>query len=199
VIRLKKWMLVGLAVVILAGLAGIAAAAPDNAPAGPGFRAMGPRGAGMMGCGMGGPMGIGGGLGVSKMIKDLGLTDDQIARMRAIQAEASTRTGSLQASMWQKMSELRDLNWTREPDKDAIKAKQNEINELRKQMAEIQKQMLVDMQNVLTQEQKDKMGNLREAARRDFGGRGMRMKRYPGGNKAPSADSEGASTNSRIS
>ncbi|NPV69935.1 MAG: hypothetical protein HPY55_04685 [Firmicutes bacterium] len=173
-----------MAVVIVVGVAGVAAAAP-----------WGGRFAGFGGvCGGFGGAGKGGfgqpGQAVANMIKELDLTDEQISQVRKIQAETFEKMQALQTSMSQKMFELKDLYWQKEPDQNAITAKQTEITELRKQMSTIQQQVQDQMKNVLTEEQQDKLAQLRGAGRGKRGGR-----RMGGFNGTPAPGGAGTTSN----
>ncbi len=169
---------------VLVAVAGVASAAPMGGRFG---------GFGQMGCGFGG-RGKGGagvpGQGIANMIKELNLTDDQLAQIRKIEADAFAKVQGLQSSMSQKMFELRNLYWQKEPDQNAITAKSAEITELRKQMSAIHQQVQADMKNVLTQEQQDKLSQMRGAGR---GKRGWR--RTDGSAGTPAPGSAGTTTN----
>jgi Spy/CpxP family protein refolding chaperone len=167
-------MVAGLVVVAVVSIAGIAMAAPVAGW----FRGVG-RG-GMWGFGFPGAPGAGkivmkpraspGGCaaGCADLVKELGLTDEQLAKIREIRDKAFEDLRTIQGELFEKMHELQDLCWQKEPDQGAIDAKRGEIQELRQRMATINKQMQDEIKAVLTQEQLDSLNQVRGARIKQF-------------------------------
>ena len=155
----RKAVIFGLVAVVLVAAAGVAAASPWGA----GFRGFGPAKGPMPACG--------------NLVQELNLTDEQLARIREIEAAAFEKLQGLRSQMFRKMFELRSLYWQKSPDQAAIEAKRAELNELREQINAIQKQMRDDLKAVLTEEQLAKIGQMRGPGR----GKGKFM--GPGGFK----------------
>ncbi|MDI6824431.1 MAG: Spy/CpxP family protein refolding chaperone [Bacillota bacterium] len=134
----KRLTVCVLVAVLVLGVAGAAAAAPWGFGLGPA-----PRRGDVSAC--------------VKAIKDLGLTDEQVQKIQEIQASAFQQLKDIQNALFQKMFELQQLLWQKNPDEDAITAKQEELRELRQQMYEIQQKVREEMKGVLTQEQLNKL------------------------------------------
>lgn len=164
-------MVLGLAAVMVLGVVGVAAAAPWGAGFGRGVAGSNPTAC-------------------ATVIGDLNLTDEQVSKIQEIQAAAFEKLRSIGDALFQKMFELRSLYWQKNPDQEAIAAKQSEVNELRQQMSEIRQQVHEQMTGVLTQEQLSKLGRARgfEPGRHGRGGwGGFRGAPVPGtGTTAPS-------------
>lgn len=99
---------------------------------------------------------------------ELNLTDDQLAKIQAIQNECFEKTQSLRLTLMQKMHELRTLGWQKSPDKAVVDAKKAEVEQLQKQMNAISEEFRNKMNSVLTEEQLAKLG-----AQRGFGPTGF--------------------------
>lgn len=189
VVFLNKKVLVGLALVILVGVAGVAAAAPKGDRIGGfggtffGFGGFGAPGKGMNGA----PE-----QGIANMISELNLTDEQIAQIRKINADAFQKIQGLQNSLSQKVFEMRDMCWQKEPDQDAIAAKRDEIKGLREQIVEIQRQAREDQKNVLTEEQQEALSQSRVQGP---GKRGRRGAGHGRANLTPAPGGAGTTSN----
>ncbi|MGE5542724.1 MAG: Spy/CpxP family protein refolding chaperone [Bacillota bacterium] len=200
----KRWVWAALALVVVVGIAGVAAAAPATgqvATTGGASRRLG--GFGGMGgpggaCGFFGMAGFGAagrgagqpGQGVAGLIEKLNLTDGQIEQIRKINTETFEQIQPLRESVCEKMLELQNLCWQRDPDEDAIEAKQAEIAALREQMSDIGEQAGDDLENILTEEQQEALSQLKTSAP----GKRFRMR----GNapaKAPEAGDAGTTSN----
>lgn len=95
----------------------------------------------------------------------------------------------VQDALFQKMFELRSLLWQKNPDQNAIAAKQDEIRKLRQQMYEIQQRVREQMKNVLTQDQLNKLEQAKGCGRwhgRVRGGGFRGTPRSGNGSTAPS-------------
>lgn len=138
----KKLIALALAVVLVLGVAGVAAASPWGFGSG-----RGPRGGDPAAC--------------AKAIADLNLTDEQVRKIQEIQTSAFEQLKGIQDALFQKMFELRSLLWQKNPDENAIAAKQDEVRKLRQQMYEIQQKMREQMNSVLTQDQLNKLNQAR--------------------------------------
>jgi Spy/CpxP family protein refolding chaperone len=130
---MKKTIIIGLSLVL--GLALVATVALAWGPGfGPGF-----------GRGPGGPA-YG-----SPPIPNL--TADQSAQIKALRDIFLKETEPLQKDLWTKRTELRNLWSTQNADPAAIKAKQNEISDLRSQLQDRNTNLRLQIRKVLTPEQ----------------------------------------------
>jgi len=142
---MKKTIIIGLSLVL--GLALVATVALAWGPGfGPGF-----------GRGFGGPA-YG-----SPPIPNL--TADQSAQIKALRDSFVKETEPLQKELYAKGQELRSLWSTQNADPAAIKAKQNEISDLRSQLQDKATNLGLEIRKVLTPEQLAQM----PAAARGFG------------------------------
>lgn len=134
----KKLTVLAVVAVLVLGVAGVAAAAPWGVGLG-----LGPRGGDVSAR--------------VKAIKDLALTDEQVQKIQDIQASAFQQLKDVQSALFEKMFELQSLLWQKDPDEDAIAAKQAEVKELRQKMFEIQRSVQDQMKGVFTEEQLNKL------------------------------------------
>ncbi len=119
------------------------------------------------GCGMG--MGIN-----SRFASDLNLTADQNAQLQARQEAFMTEIEPLRNELFAKREGLRELWAKSDPGQALISAKQQEIRELQGRIQERATQQRLSCREVLTPEQREKLGTL--TAQRGWGrghGRGM--------------------------
>lgn len=117
-----------------------------------------------------------------KAVQDLGLTDEQLQKIRQIQADAFSQLKDLRQAQFEKMFELQQLLWQKNPDEEAIAAKQAEVKELRDKMAEIQRSVRDQMKQVLTEEQLGKLQQGWGPGHRGRGPRGGFRGQPPSGN-----------------
>lgn len=103
-------------------------------------------------------------------IGKLELTDEQIAKIKEIQAAHFEATKALRIEHMEKMKNLQTLRWSKNPDKAAFEAARAEAAEIQKKLFAMQKEMQEKINAVLTQEQRDK---LKEAAKRLCGKMGQ--------------------------
>lgn len=101
----------------------------------------------------------------------LNLSDQQSQQLKDLQKNAYEATKSLRSKLQDAMFELRQLGLEKNPDKAAIEAKIQEINDLRAQMYQIGQQNWQNAQNILTPEQQAQVNNFRGYGR--HGGWGM--------------------------
>ncbi|MCR4429714.1 MAG: Spy/CpxP family protein refolding chaperone [Tepidanaerobacteraceae bacterium] len=94
-------------------------------------------------------------------VTQLGLSDEQYAKLREIQNQAFEKLQALRDEMAKKMLELKNLYLQKDPDKNAIEAKQKELSELRDKMLQLRQDNINEANKVLTQEQLDKLNSLR--------------------------------------
>lgn len=94
-------------------------------------------------------------------VQELGLTSDQLAKIRDIQQQMYNKTRDLRIKLMDAMFELRQLRWQENPDQAAIDAKIKEINDLRDQLRQATQECRQNMDSVLTPEQKEKLQSLR--------------------------------------
>jgi len=148
---MKKTIIIGLSLVL--GLALVATVALAWGPGfGPGF-----------GRGSGGPA-YG-----SPPIPNL--TADQSAQIQALRETFLKENEPLQKELYAKGQELRNLWATQNADPAAIKAKQNEISDIRSQLQDKGTNFGLEIRKVLTPEQLAQMPAFREGA--GFGHHGM--------------------------
>jgi Spy/CpxP family protein refolding chaperone len=116
--------------------------------------AQGPR-AGMgkgMGMGMGCPMmGMG-----PRMIKELGLTDDQVTKLKQIHTDFMTSTQPTRDQLKTKMQEMAQL-WTEDATADQLKAKLAEIDPLKTELRDAAIDAALLARSVFTDEQRTKI------------------------------------------
>ncbi|MEN6356739.1 MAG: Spy/CpxP family protein refolding chaperone [Armatimonadota bacterium] len=132
--------------------------------------AQGPKG-GMskgMGMGMNCPMmGLG-----PKMIKELGLTDDQVTKLRQIHTDFMTATQSTRDQIRTKMQEMAQL-WTTDATADQLKAKLDEIDPLKVELRDAAIDSALKARSVFTDEQRAKVRQMIKDKTED--GMGMSM------------------------
>lgn len=101
----------------------------------------------------------------------LNLSDQQSQQLKDLQKNAYEATRNLRTKLQDAMFELRQLGLEKNPDKAAVDAKIQEINDLRTQMYQSRQQNWQNSQNILTPEQQAQLNNMRGPGRR--GGWGM--------------------------
>lgn len=111
----------------------------------------------------------------------LGLTDDQVSRLRQISTQAEITAVQTRAQMEVNHIQLRQLMQADNPDENAIMSKLDETNALRGKMEKQRVQTLFQARSVLTADQIQKIKTFREN-----GGAGMQRgpgieRRGPGG------------------
>lgn len=117
------------------------------------------------GCGMG----MGQGLGIqSRFASELGLTADQKAQLQARQEAFMAEVEPLRNELFSKRAALKQLWAKPDPDQAGISAKQQEIRDLQAQIQEKTTQQRLGCREILTAEQREKLGTLTAQA----GGRG---------------------------
>jgi len=104
-----------------------------------------------------GQMGCGHMLG---MKKELGLTDDQTAKLKSMKTEQEKRSINDRAAIEILEVELRDLLSEETVDIKAVDAKIDKIGVLKAKMHKDRVHLMVDSKKVLTPEQREKMGGL---------------------------------------
>ncbi|MBE3520387.1 MAG: periplasmic heavy metal sensor [Firmicutes bacterium] len=85
---------------------------------------------------------------LAEVIAGLGLTDDQVAKIQALQKDAYEKLQSIRETMWKKQQELMTLLWQKNPDKNAISAKWEELRELRQQVNDVMQQLRDQMRSI---------------------------------------------------
>ena len=92
-----------------------------------------------------------------KLWDKLKLTDEQKTKIRALQVDHMKDIKPLQDKLFSKRGDLRLLWLQATPDKDKIVGLQKEIREIRNQMEDKATAHHVDVYNILTPEQRDKV------------------------------------------
>jgi Spy/CpxP family protein refolding chaperone len=131
------------------------------------------------GCGMGPGMGTGPGMGMNPRIaSELNLSEDQQAQIQSKQEAFMEGIAPLRNEMLAKREELRQLWAKSDPDQSLISAKQEEIRSIQAQMQERATQHRLDCREVLTPEQREKIGTLTTNQCGWGGGNGRGMHRW---------------------
>lgn len=115
-------------------------------------------------------------------LEQLNLTGDQKAKIETLQTEHFKATRPLREKIFDKSVELRRLWLQTDPDKNKIITAQKELRKLRDQMEDKVTVLRLDMNNVLTPEQKDKLVNSGWGRGHGFGQRGAMRHHDRGGN-----------------
>ncbi len=101
------------------------------------------------GCGMGAPF---------HWASNLDLTEDQKAEIQTRQQAFAEEMSPLRDKLFSRRMELRELWSQASPDQARISAKQQEIRDLQSQIQEQATQFQLDCRELLTPEQKEKLG-----------------------------------------
>ena len=105
-------------------------------------------------------------------LERLNLTDDQIAKIDALQDDNYKATRLLREKIFDKSVELRRLWLQANPDKDKIAAAQKELRTLRNEMEDKVTALRLEIRKVLTPEQNEKLANSGWGRGPGFGPRG---------------------------
>jgi periplasmic protein CpxP/Spy len=105
-------------------------------------------------------------------LERLNLTDNQKAKIEALQNANAKATRPLREKMFDKSVELRRLWLQANPDKDKITAAQKELRTLREQMEDKVTALRLEIHKMLTPEQKEKLANSHWGRGHGFGPRG---------------------------
>jgi Spy/CpxP family protein refolding chaperone len=105
-------------------------------------------------------------------LERLNLTDDQKAKIEALQTANWKAIKPLREKMFDKTVELRRLWLQANPDKDKITAAQRELRTLRDEMQDKNTAMKLDVRKVLTPEQNEKLADMGWGRGPGFGPRG---------------------------
>jgi len=120
------------------------------------------------GAGVGGDCGYRSEAGLAK----LNLTDEQKAKIEALQDANYKELKPIREKMFDKSVELRRLWLQANPDKDKITAAQKEMRSLRDTLEDKATAMRLEMRKILTPEQNEKLANSRWGRGPGFGPRG---------------------------
>lgn len=105
-------------------------------------------------------------------LERLNLTDDQKAKIEALQDANDKATKPLREKIFDKSVELRKLWLQANPDKGKITAAQNELRTLRNEMEDKITALRLEIRKVLTPEQNEKLANSGWGRGPGFGPRG---------------------------
>lgn len=105
-------------------------------------------------------------------LERLNLTDNQKAKIEALQNANAKATKPLREKIFDKSVELRRLWLQANPDKDKITAAQKELRNLREQMEDKVTALRLEIHKMLTPEQKEKLANSHWGRGKGFGPRG---------------------------
>ncbi|MDK2856221.1 MAG: hypothetical protein PWQ41_1068 [Bacillota bacterium] len=103
-------------------------------------------------------------------VEELGLTDEQVTKIKELQREMYEKTKDLRQELQDAMFELRQLRWDKNPDQAALDAKTKEVNDLRAELQKITQEFQQKFESILTPEQLEKAKSMRGF----FGGWGGR-------------------------
>ncbi len=119
---------------------------------------------------------------LAEVIAGLGLSDDQVAKIQALQKDAYEKLQSMRETMWKKQQELMTLLWQKNPDKNAISAKWEELRELRQQMNDVMQELRHQMRSILSEEQLNKLQQSRPCGKGRWGANraGRQARKVPG-------------------
>ena len=112
---------------------------------------------------------------LTKLWNKLHLTDEQKTKLRALREAHLKDVKPLQDKLFSKRGDLRLLWLQAKPDKDKIVALQKEIREIKGQMEDKMTGYHVDIFNVLTPDQRDKVERFFWRAKGPHGGHGPMM------------------------
>ncbi|MGD0235049.1 MAG: Spy/CpxP family protein refolding chaperone [Syntrophorhabdales bacterium] len=164
---MRKWY-VGIVAVVFVALATVVfAQGPGSGPGGPPF-AGGPGGSHGAGSMMGGPSGsegFGPGCGPGFHGKFgggayLGLSKEQLDKMRELRDRFYNETRDLRYDMAQKRLEMRKLFMDPKTDDGTLLAKQKEMSGLRQKLQDKMAQMMIEGRKILTPEQFQKLDRM---------------------------------------
>jgi Spy/CpxP family protein refolding chaperone len=105
-------------------------------------------------------------------LEKLKLTDDQKAKIEALQEDFFKASKAVREKIFDKSVELRRLWLTANPDKNKIEAVQKELRNLRDQMEDKMTAMRLEINNALTPDQKEKLAYSGWGRGHGFGPRG---------------------------
>ncbi len=94
-------------------------------------------------------------------ITRLDLSEEQYAKIRDINAKFFEKIQALRQQMSKKRFELRQLYLQKDPDQNAIKTDQNQLNDLKDKMLKLRQDKLDEMKKVLTKEQQEQLNQLK--------------------------------------
>ena len=134
--------------------------------------AFGPREGRFFGAGYGNPdyprMGYGYGRGLDR----LNLTDEQKSRIEALELAHQKEVQPIREKMFDKSVELRRLWLETDPDRNKINTTQKEVRALRDQLEDKRTAFRLEVNKVLTAEQKENLASYGWGGRTGFGPRG---------------------------
>ena len=145
-------------------LAALLVASAASAQGGPGRRGRGGHGMGQ------GP----------RVMQQLDLSEDQQAQIRQLRSEAREESSAAREDLRQLRGELQQLWQADQPDPSAILAKQGQMDALRSVVRARRTELRMDIQGILTSEQRARMAELRAERRAARGGEGRMGRRGHG-------------------
>lgn len=92
---------------------------------------------------------------------NLDLSDEQYSKMQTIHENYFEEHQDLRNQISKEIFELKNIYLQKDPDKEAIKQKEDKIEKLREQMNELRNQKFNDVNSILTKEQQEKIQDLR--------------------------------------
>ncbi len=119
-------------------------------------------------------------------LEQLNLNDSQKAKIEALQNDLYKSTRALREKIFDKSVELRRLWLQVNPDKNKINAAQAELRKMRDQIEDKTTALRLEINNLLTPEQKEKLANYGWGKGCGFGQRGA-MRHHDGFGQGPGA------------
>lgn len=94
-------------------------------------------------------------------VEELGLTDEQVSKIKELQREMYEKTKDLRQKLQDAMFELRQLKAEKDPDQAALDAKAKEVNDLRAQLQKATQEFQQKFESIFTPEQLEKAKSMR--------------------------------------
>ncbi|HAA28818.1 MAG TPA: Spy protein [Cyanobacteria bacterium UBA11369] len=111
--------------------------------------------------------------GMQSWIGELNLTPDQMQRMQAIRSRYQNQISQRTQALRQAETELQQL-MASNVDSNQIRAKHNQVQSLRQQLAQVRFEIMLEMREVLTPEQRRQLAERMTHRRQNFRDRRMR-------------------------
>ena len=124
---------------------------------------------------------------------NLGLTDQQLAKMKELKNRFHADTRNLRYNLKIKRVEMRKLFTDPKTDDETLLAKQKEISELRQQLSEKKAQMKIEWRKILTAEQIAKLDRMPHRHHERWAHHSNQDRQYPAKKEMKSAPSRSRS------
>lgn len=111
------------------------------------------------------------GPGIEKLVKELNLSDDQKQKLQAVRSKKQEKVKGIRKQMREKRESFRDSMLKNESE-STLRTKHNEIQTIRRTLADLKFDTMMETMKILTAEQKKKFIEMRGKMRK--GRKGMR-------------------------